>query len=56
MAKELTDQESQFILQILAKLNVNPLSSEAIDTVAIVQAIARKLIDTTDETKEKQNG
>lgn len=56
MPKELTDKECQFLLQLLAKLNVNPLSSEAADTVAIVQTIARKLVATTDGTEEKENG
>lgn len=55
MQKELTEQEKQFILQLLSKLNVNPLASDAIDTISLVQNIARKLL-TEEQEGEKDHG
>jgi len=55
MKPGLTDQEKQFILQLLSKLNINPLASDAADTVALVQSIARKLLE-EEKVKEDQDG
>lgn len=38
-----TDEETKFLLELLARLTINPTAPEAAATVAIVQSIANKL-------------
>jgi hypothetical protein len=44
MQPQLTDQDKQFILRVFSQLHINPLASDAQETVAMVQRIARILL------------
>jgi len=48
----MNNEEKQFIVSILSQLQVNPSASNALETVAMVQAILAKL-KVEEVTKEK---
>jgi hypothetical protein len=46
---ELTEQEKQIIVEIVSKTQVSPLQSNAVEVLAILQSIIKKLTEKVDE-------
>ena len=55
MENKFTEKEAQFLRELLGQLNLKPMAPDAIQTVEMVQDIARK-IDANTETLEKAAG